>query len=1124
MNQNYLAGIQKKLFQIIVRENRREGLKGLYLFVPAVSVLVVLLSFFEIFFEFNSAVRTILFYCSIVTIAVLFILLVVLPLLKNYSFWLRPDYLDAAKKAGSYFPEIKDELFNALQLVTEHNPHYSSGLIDAAFERVYTKTKNYDFDSVIDFGSIKKFLRTAAIFLTATIILFAIIPALSSASYRLINFNRNFVTPPKFVFIIQPGSKEVTKGDNIKIEIKTVGERPKEIYLLIKHEDETEFTEKYLQADSSGVFKYEIVSVKNSFNYFATAEGMKSDSYKISVINRPVITNLYLTITPPAYSRLPEQTQRDNGNINALPGSNVRISITASRNITKSEIAFGDSTAKPMQTKGVKAFANFTVIKDNTYQILITDAQGNSNVNPVSYSIKVLTDAFPAIEMVSPAEASQNIKLGKETKISLVSKISDDYGFSRMNLNYRLATSKYRKTSDAFTQVPITISNTLKEDEVYFVWDLEPLVLAEGEILLYYLEVFDNDNVNGPKSAKTRQFTITVPSLDEIFADADTKQQSTAKDLSQTLKEAEKLHDEFQKLRDDLKQNSKEISWEEKERAEKASERFKELSKKIDDISRKFSEMKNDLANNNLLSEETLKKYNELQELLDQMSSEEMKDAFKRLQEALQSMMRDNVQMSLEDLKANEEYFKKSLERTVNLLKRIQVEQKVDELTKRAEEIARKTGELKNKTDQSNLSEKTKREGLAERQKDITNDLKNLKDEMKKLSEKMNGLTDMPQDELNKLQHEFDKQNNENISSQAEQNLKQPQKNSALQNQQQLSQNMQSMAKQFQNLQSSMQQMNQMKSFYNMMKILNDLITLSKDQENLKNKTDQLNPYSSELAENTREQNEIIDNLNKVMQNLSALSQKTFAITPEMGRALGKALSEMQQSITAMQNQNSPLAAQKQTGSMSDLNEAAQLVKGGLDLMMNGGQAGGMMSMMQQLQMLAQQQMDLNKLTQMMNQGQLSQEMLAQMQRLAQQQESIRKSLEELNKEAREAGQSKRLAANLEKILNEMKEVVTNLQSEKVNDDLVKQQERILSKLLDAQKSINERDYEEQRKSTTGKNIDRSSPPDLILSTDEGRNKLKDELIKAIKEGYKKDYEELIRKYFEALERERGKK
>ena len=147
--------------------------------------------------------------------------------------------------------------------------------------------------------------------------------------------------------------------------------------------------------------------------------------------------------------------------------------------------------------------------------------------------------------------------------------------------------------------------------------------------------------------------------------------------------------------------------------------------------------------------------------------------------------------------------------------------------------------------------------------------------------------------------------------------------------------------------------------------------------------------------------------------------------------------------------------------------------------------------------------------------------MAARMQRLAQQQELIRKSLQQLNKEAQEAGQSKRLAANLEKITEDMKEVVTNLQTENLNDDLIKQQERILSKLLDAQRSVNERDYEKNRESNTGKNIARNSLPELILNTEEGKNQLKEELLKAIREGYNKDYEDLIRKYFEALQNEK---
>jgi hypothetical protein len=856
--------------------------------------------------------------------------------------------------------------------------------------------------------------------------------------------------------------------------------------------------------------------VQTSFEYYASAENISSEVYKINVINRPVVTNFEIKIIPPAYSKLPEQIQKDNGNITALPGSKINLSLTASRELTNAFLSFSDSTHIRMNTFSRKAITRFSISKDVDYYMLVNDVQNNSNINPITYSIKTIADEPPLIEMISPNE---NIKLGKESKISLVAKIKDDYGFSKMNLNYRLSASKYRLSTEVYLQNPITISYQLKEDEVYFIWDLLPLVLAEGEVLSYYLEIFDNDIISGPKAARTQIFTITVPSLDELFASAENKQDDAAKDLRETLEEADKLKQEIQKISDDLKQNSKEISWQEKERIEKAADKFKDIAQKIDDVSQKLSEMKNELAKNNLLSEETLQKYNELQELLDKMSSDEMKDAFKRLQEALKGMVRENVQMTMEEMKANEEYIRKSIERTLNLLKRIQIEQKVDELVKRTEDLSNKIDELKNNTDNSNLSNQQKREELSKRQNKIGDDLKNLKDEMNKLEQKMYEFNDMPNDVMDKIQQEFEKQNNFKLSTEAMQDLQQMQKSSVSQNQQKLSQNMKSMNKQFHNLQAAIQSMNQMKTFTDMIKILDDMILLSKNQESLKNETEQLSPYSKEFPKFSREQNEIQNNLGKTMQKMSELSQKTFAITPEMGRALGKAISSMQQSITFMQNQNGVAASQKQKEAMASINEAASLMKGGMDQMMNGGKSGGMMSMMQQLQMMAQQQMNLNQLTQMLNQGQLSQEMLGQMQRLAQQQEAIRKSLEQLNQETRESGQSKKIAANLEKILDEMKEVVTNLQSNKINNDLVKQQERILSKLLDAQTSLNERDYEKDRKSIAGKEFNRNSPPDLILTTEEGKNKLRDELLKAVRDGYKKDYEDLIRKYFETLEK-----
>ena len=101
-----------------------------------------------------------------------------------------------------------------------------------------------------------------------------------------------------------------------------------------------------------------------------------------------------------------------------------------------------------------------------------------------------------------------------------------------------------------------------------------------------------------------------------------------------------------------------------------------------------------------------------------------------------------------------------------------------------------------------------------------------------------------------------------------------------------------------------------------------------------------------------------------------------------------------------------------------------------------------------------------------------------------------------------------------------MQEVVSGMNTEKLNDNIIQKQERILSKLLDAQRSINERDYEKNRESNTGKDIVRKSPADLNFSSGQGKDQITDELNKAVQEGYTRDYEELIRKYYEALQKE----
>ena len=1119
----YYLELLKKLEGFIRKDYLQFLLFGIQAFIAAILLNFTFYAFLELIANFSSTLRTVLFILFILLALGLLFFYLVKPILKYVGTIRKEAYFDAAVQVGSKFPEVKDELLNTMQLVSENEKGnlYSVNLIDAAFRKVYERAKNLNFQSLINFERAKKILPYFGAITLICVSLILFIPGMNAASSRLINFHKEFVPPPKYIFEISPGNKEITKGDGLDITVKVQGSKPNSVYLASRKEEEAEFHKQELLPDSIGNYFISINSVKSSFKYFAEADGFNSDYFEILVIDRPIVKTLDLEITSPTYTNIPKAVQKDNGNVQALVGSKVFFKISSTKKLKEAKLEFADSSIIDLKVDGELASGNFAVRKDNSYKIQLIDESGNNNLAPITYQVKALYDAFPVIELLSP---NQNTALANDNRVSLLAKASDDYGFSKLVLNYRLSASKYEAPQTEFSSIEIPIDKSQLEININYIWNLTQMYLAVDDAVTYYLEIFDNDFISGPKSARTQTLTVRVPSLDEILNNADQLQVQSEAELEQTLKEAEELKKALDEIDKELKKDEEKLTWEEKQKIENALEKFQELQDKVDKINDQLGDMKQNLQENNLLSKETMEKYMELQKLMDELTSEDMKKAMERMQNLLKDMNRNMTQQEMQNLKFDEERFKKSIERTLNLLKRIQIEQKMDELMKRTDELTEQQENLSEQTENSNPSDQKQLDNLSKKQDEITKGLEKLKKEMEELEKKMGEVPDMPIEEMKKLMEEFEQQQNQQLSEQASQDIQQNQSQKACKNQQQLSQNMQQMKQMMQQMKDSMQQQNQMQTFTDMMKILDNIISLSKQQEDLKRESENLEPSSSILDEQAKKENNLSNNLSNIMQQMSDLSQKTFAISPEMGKSLGDAKRQMDGSVQSMKNRNGMLAANQQGEAMKSLNEAAMMMKSSLESMMQGGSGqGGMMSLMQQLQQMSGDQMNLNNLTQMlqrMQQGGLTPQQQLEMQRLGQQQQLIQKSLEQLNQEAKLSGQSTKLPADLDNILRKMQEVITDMQGEKLDDELIQKQENILSKLLDAQRSINERDYEKERESRTGETVLRNLPPELNLSSPNSLNKIRDELNKAVKEGYSRDYEDLIRKYYEILQNE----
>ncbi len=1138
------------------KEDRFLLFSGLMRTVAALSIIILFISLVELIANGNIAFRTILMVLMLV-IAIIAGSFFLFPSLTRILKFRKPSLENIALRIGGFYPEIKDRLCNVIQLISNISEHEGTSptLAVAAFGDVSENVRQKDFDIIINKDEIK---RSVYFFLIAFVFTFLSLgifhTSLGAAFYRVLNFNKSFLPPANFSLTISPQKATLLRGSNTVIFIKAKGIPPEKVILHIKEEQQENYDIYTLRADSAGTYKYELPSIRQSVVFYAESpwysESITTPEGRINVVDKPMIRSLSGKLVFPTYTRLaPKNIDEQNADIAALKGSYVNLQILSNTDLAASSIVLetehqGDSTGMnfdtsyvSMKVDGNKAYGSFRISRNGSYFIKIKDKNGEFNSDPITYSITAMNDEFPSITLISP---TTDVQVTEQAILPVRLSISDDYGFSGLKLFYRLTESGYTVPDKKFSSIDIPLLTHDLSIEVPYVWDLNKIGIAPEDRYEYYFEVYDNDIVSGPKSARTQTLSVKLPSLNEVLNQADKSQKQIEKDLQKISKQAEDVKKDMEELNRQMLKNEgkKEMDWNQKKNIQDIQKKQAEIRQKLNDVQKSLSQVTQQLQEKNALSPETLAKFQELQNLLKEVNSADLQKLQEQMKQLLEQVNKDQLQKAMEQAQFNEEAFRKSIERTIKILKRLQAEQKADALTKRAEELEKKQEDLQKKLDNTNPTDADKRKDLAKQQKELKDDLKNIGDDLKDLEKLMKEVgNDMPLDELNEAEKDLSqKETSENMSD-AQQNIQNGQFNNAKQSQSSASQRLKKFAEQMKKVKKEMDNRVTKEAIRKMQKAIANMLELSKRQEQLKQNTKSADYNSLQLPNYAKQQSELREGLANIANSLMELSQKTFAVTPEMGAEIGQALQSMQSAINQMTNSQSQGASQEQGKAMSAMNSAIIQMQSMLSQMQSGngscnnpggsgqGQGSGQNksgSFSQRLQQLANEQQGINQALQQMGEGgKLTMEQQAELGRIAQQQGNAQKSLEELAKEQKEyAGKEddKKTLGSLKKIADEMKEAVTDMQNKNIDENTLKRQDRILSRLLDATKSIHERDFENVRESETS-DIKEKPASELDMRNMQLRSRTMQDLLRSIREGYTKDYEALIRQYFDSLQK-----
>jgi len=1150
-----LSGINKKELLFGLTKN----LLYTFIFFLALAFVLIIL---EAVFHFNSPVRKI-FYWSFLSTSIT----TTVYFLSNYFFRrtgiIKPmGLIQYSKKVGDNFSDIKDRLSNSLSLYQSYSSGkeetvFSGELISADINDTNEKANKLNLDSVVDFGKLKK---PIIVFLSAVllyVISFSIFPSdMQGAVKRIVNYNFNYLNNDLGInFIILPGDIEIAKGEKVDVTVDVISTKenfkPDEIELFTKQvtsdgyellSDPTE-----IKITPEGNFKAVIDNTNTNLIYFVEYKGIKSEEYRISVSDYPIVKSFKISIHPPEFSGIPSKVLQENeGDIFCPEGSTVNFELTSNKVLTSAGILLNNSLIN-FEINGDGAKGSAVISQSGNYKFVLKDEKGMENKNSTLYTVKVINDEAPKISIIEPAQS--NFILSGEQEILLRAVISDDYGFSKLVLGYRkLRTLAGNGAAQVYVYENVPVKNLNATSlEVPYVWVISKLGLRSGENAEYFMEVTDNTG----KTTRSDIRTIQNKSSAELFKKKDEMTKALKEDLKTVDEQMQDLNKEIEELKKQA-QNNEELALNE-ERKKELEQKVENFQNNMNSTQKQLDQNMNEMQQKNQLDQKTIEQYMELQKQFNKINSPELQKMLEKLREALKKNNQDELKEALKNFKFDEEAFKKYMEKAMELLKKIENMQKFGELTEKLDDIAKKQDELKKETEKTDKQDQNKMNELSEKQKEVKEQTKEFNEELKKLIDEINKMKEqMSAEDLQKLQQKMQQKNTENKMQQSSEQLQKSQKQNSEKTQEEIMEDLKEMNEQMKEAMSEMmdkQDQNE-KLLDKLKNIKKELEELSKRQQELKDKTDDMDEAGKqEFQKNQQQQQTLQNDLSSTIDDLMNTTKMGMQMTPEMGSELGNAFNKMDEAGKELGKEKKDNASSKQGLAKQSLDNAAKMLGDMMGKMGQDGKdgkggkgkkpgEGNMGQLMGRLGDIIAQQMGMNGKTGKMgmngksgkdgtgtNPNEMSQEQKNEMQRLSLEQQQIQKSLEELNEELKKEKEKtgEKVLGDLDQVKKEMQEIVKELEQNRFDDKLIEKQNRILSRMLDAQLSQREKDFEQKRESRPGETIVRNSPPEIILQGPNSFNALKEDFLKLQKEGYTEDYEAIIQKYLMELKKKETK-
>jgi len=497
----------------IIRRRLYTGLaRGFFILLGTSAALVALQCLLDWWLDFPRLVRLVFFLADLTVLGWLGYRNIGL-VWKN-----RLNLATAALQAEKATPGLKSVLISAVQLSSgpsgpmRDSPDLLGALVDHAGERI----RSLDLGRIVPSRPMWKSVRLG-------LLAFLVVAGLGywQGGKSVTLLQRFFLLNPPLPTqtIVRPltGGMSVPIGANVEVAAMAEGVVPSRGRVTIAYANGQ--SQEIGLTGSVGrpeVFSHTLKNVQQSFTYRFVLNDGHSAEFSVRAQLPPNVAQLDCEEIYPAYTGL-SPIRRTPGNLGLLAGSKLSVRVASNQPLKSAGVRLQGLDRKlgmkieklnsrvatveiPVPAKGLTGFS-----------IELANEEGISSASNTVYSIEVIPDKVPEVELLWPKNETETLTLKAKPEVRFG--VSDDYALGKLALVYMVTGAGDSGEAEQLRRIEFPVEGKAGQVRLEnYIWDIAASTppVKEGQSLTYWIEAEDNNNVTGPGigRSKRQQFVL----------------------------------------------------------------------------------------------------------------------------------------------------------------------------------------------------------------------------------------------------------------------------------------------------------------------------------------------------------------------------------------------------------------------------------------------------------------------------------------------------------------------------------------------------------------------------------------------------------------------------------------